>query len=95
MKLADISIRRPVFAVVLIGLLVVLGLFSYPRVGVDLMPNVEFPIVTVVVVYPGADPGSMESEVADPIEEELNGAKGLLYYESSSSSAGTAEITGG
>ncbi len=77
MRLADISIRRPVFAAVLIGALMVLGLFSYPRIGVDLFPDVEFPIVTVTVTYPGADPASMESKVADPIEEAVNTMAGI------------------
>jgi len=77
MRLADISIRRPVFAAVLVGALIVLGLFSYPRVGVDLFPDVEFPIVTVTVTYPGADPASMESKVADPIEEAVNTMAGI------------------
>jgi HAE1 family hydrophobic/amphiphilic exporter-1 len=77
MKIADISIRRPVFAAMLIIALIVLGVFSYPRVGVDLFPNVEFPVITVVVVYPGADPASMESKVADPIEEALNSMAGI------------------
>jgi hydrophobic/amphiphilic exporter-1 (mainly G- bacteria), HAE1 family len=76
-RLADISIRRPVFAVMLIGALVVLGLMSYPRIGVDLFPDVEFPVVTVTVTYPGADPASMESKVADPIEEAVNSMAGI------------------
>ena len=59
MKLADVSIRRPVFAVMMNAALIVFGLVAYPRIGVDLFPNVEFPIVTVVIVYPGADPVSM------------------------------------
>ncbi|RMH39186.1 MAG: efflux RND transporter permease subunit [Deltaproteobacteria bacterium] len=65
------------FAVMLIAALVVFGVFSYPNVGVDLFPNVEFPVVTVTVVYPGADPASMESKVADPIEETLNTMAGI------------------
>src|SRR5687767_10923468 len=77
MRLADISIRRPVFAAVLIGALVVIGLFSYPRVGVDLFPNVDFPIITVTVTYAGADPASMESKIADPIEEAVNTMAGI------------------
>src|SRR6266545_1279884 len=77
MRLADISIRRPVFAAVLIGALIVLGLFSYPRVGVDLFPDVDFPIITVTVTYPGADPASMESKIADPIEEAVNTMAGI------------------
>jgi HAE1 family hydrophobic/amphiphilic exporter-1 len=82
MRLADISIRRPVFAAVLIGALMVLGLFSYPRVGVDLFPDVEFPIVTVTVTYPGADPASMESKIADPIEEAVNTMAGIKVLRS-------------
>lgn len=77
MRISEISIRRPVFAAVLIGALVVMGLFSYPRVGVDLFPNVEFPIITVTVVYPGADPASMESKVADPLEQAVNTMAGI------------------
>jgi hydrophobic/amphiphilic exporter-1 (mainly G- bacteria), HAE1 family len=82
MKLADVSIRRPVFAVMMIAALVVMGLFSYPRIGVDLFPNVEFPVVTVTVVYPGADPASMESKVADPIEESVNSMSGIKVLRS-------------
>jgi HAE1 family hydrophobic/amphiphilic exporter-1 len=81
-KIADVSIRRPVFATMLIAALLVFGLVSYPRVGVDLFPNVEFPIVTVSVVYPGADPASMESKVADPIEETLNTMSGIKFLRS-------------
>ncbi|MCC7383232.1 MAG: efflux RND transporter permease subunit [Deltaproteobacteria bacterium] len=82
MRLAEISIRRPVFAVMLIAALVVFGLVAWPRIGVDLFPNVEFPIVTVTVVYPGADPVSMESKVADPLEETLNTMSGIKVLRS-------------
>jgi HAE1 family hydrophobic/amphiphilic exporter-1 len=82
MKLADVSIRRPVFAVMLIAALLVFGLVTYPRIGVDLFPNVEFPIVSVTVVYPGADPASMESKVADPIEEAVNSMSGIKILRS-------------
>ncbi|MBX3182463.1 MAG: efflux RND transporter permease subunit [Polyangiaceae bacterium] len=77
MNLAEISIKRPVFASMLIAALVVFGLISYPRVGVDLMPEVDFPVITVTVVYPGADPETMEQNVADPIEESLNTLGGI------------------
>ena len=77
MNLADVFIRRPVAAVMLIASLVVFGVVSYPRVGVDLFPNIDFPFATVTVIYPGADPETMESEVAEPIEEELNTLGGI------------------
>ena len=47
MKLANVSIRRPVFATVMIAVLVVFGLASYPTIGVDLFPGVDFPVVTI------------------------------------------------
>jgi len=81
-KLADISIRRPVFAVMLNMALIVFGLVSYPRIGVDLFPNVEFPVVTVTVVYPGADPASMESKVAEPIEKAIGTMGGIKVMRS-------------
>ncbi|NVB38548.1 efflux RND transporter permease subunit [Pseudenhygromyxa sp. WMMC2535] len=77
MKLVDVSVKRPVFAAMLIMALVVFGFFAYPRLGVDLYPSVDFPVVTATVVYPGADPTTMESKVAEPIEEVLQGISGI------------------
>ena len=77
MNLADVFIRRPVAAVMLIAALVTFGIVSYPRVGVDLFPDIDFPFATVTVIYPGADPETMESDVAEPIEEELNTLGGI------------------
>ena len=53
MKIADVSIRRPVFAVMLIGGLAVMGAVSIPRLGVDLFPKIEFPVVTVTTALRG------------------------------------------
>jgi HAE1 family hydrophobic/amphiphilic exporter-1 len=77
MNFADVFIRRPVFAVMLITALVVFGTLSYPNIGVDLFPDVEFPVVTVTAIYPGGDPETMESKVADPIEEAINTLGGI------------------
>jgi HAE1 family hydrophobic/amphiphilic exporter-1 len=77
MKLVDVSVRRPVFAAMLIMALVVFGLFSYPRLGVNLFPAVDFPVVTVTVIYPGADPTTMESKVAEPVEQAVQGISGI------------------
>ncbi|HTM21006.1 MAG TPA: efflux RND transporter permease subunit [Kofleriaceae bacterium] len=82
MRISDISIKRPVFAVMINLALIVFGLVSYPRVGVDLFPNVEFPVVTVTVVYPGADPASMESKVAEPIEKAVGTMGGIQVMRS-------------
>jgi len=70
-------ITRPVFTGMLTLVLVVFGLVAYPKIGVDQMPEVEFPIVTVTTVLPGADPESIERNVTKPLEEALNTLSGL------------------
>ncbi|AKU92339.1 efflux RND transporter permease subunit [Vulgatibacter incomptus] len=70
-------ISRPIFTSMLIMAVVVFGLFAFPKIGVDQYPDVEFPVVTVTVVRPGADPESMERDVADPLEEVINTLSGL------------------
>jgi HAE1 family hydrophobic/amphiphilic exporter-1 len=77
MVLSEVSIRRPVFATMLNLVLVVFGLFSLPRLPVDQFPEVDFPVVTVSVVYPGADPTSVEQRVLKPLEDAVNGLSGL------------------
>jgi hydrophobic/amphiphilic exporter-1 (mainly G- bacteria), HAE1 family len=76
-------IQRPVFTSMLLLAVVVFGLFSYPRIGVDQMPDVEFPIVTVSTVLPGADPETIEKNVSKPLEEALNTLSGLETLRSS------------
>ena len=70
-------IQRPIFTAMLLLAVVVFGLNSFPRIGVDLMPDVEFPVVTVTTVLPGADPDTMEKNVSKPLEEAFNTLSGL------------------
>lgn len=77
MMLSDVSIKRPVFATMLNMVLIVFGLFGYSKLGIDQYPNVDFPFVTVQVVYPGADPKSVEQRILEPLEKGLNGLEGL------------------
>ncbi|NNL65628.1 MAG: efflux RND transporter permease subunit [Myxococcales bacterium] len=85
MKLADVCIRRPVFAVMLIGGLVVLGLVSIPRLGLDLFPRVDFPLVTVTTALHGASPETVEREVTQILEEAINTIEGINSLRSASS----------
>ncbi|CAD5110299.1 efflux RND transporter permease subunit [Zestomonas carbonaria] len=89
MTLSDICIRRPVFATVLSLVVVLLGLMAYQRLTVREYPNIDVPIVTVNVVYPGASPEIMESQVAQPIEDVLSGIEGLDFVASISRSENT------
>ncbi len=72
MSLADVCIRRPVFATMLSMALVVLGFFSFRQLGLDLYPNVDFPTVTITTTLKGASVEEMESGVTKPIEEIVN-----------------------
>ena len=76
--LASISVRRPVFATVLILVIVVVGLVGYRGLGVDKYPDVDFPAVTVVTLYPGAAPPSVETDVTEKIESAVKDAETLL-----------------
>src|SRR5262245_16673246 len=84
MFLSNLSIRQPVFATMMMVALAVLGLASYRQLKVDQFPDVEFPIVTVTTVYPGASPESVEREVTKKIEEAINTVEGIKHVESTS-----------
>ena len=71
-KLAEICVRRPVFATMIILSLTVVGLFSYRSLGVDLFPKIDLPTITVTVVNPGASPQEIETEITDKIEGAVN-----------------------
>jgi hydrophobe/amphiphile efflux-1 (HAE1) family protein len=84
MKLADVSIRRPVFATMMIMSLIVLGLFSYIKLNVDLYPDVDIPFVVITTVLPGAGPEQIESDVTKIIEDAVNPVEGVDYIQSTS-----------
>ena len=84
-KLAEICVRRPVFATMLIATLMVLGLFSYTRLEVERFPRVEFPTIIVTTILPGAAPQEIETEVTDKIESALNTISGIEELRSTSS----------
>jgi hydrophobic/amphiphilic exporter-1 (mainly G- bacteria), HAE1 family len=75
--LANVCVRRPIFAIVLIAVFVVVGWVGYKRLGVDKFPKVDFPLITIVTPYPGASPGAVESDVSQKIEEAVNTVSGL------------------
>jgi hydrophobic/amphiphilic exporter-1 (mainly G- bacteria), HAE1 family len=77
MFLSEVSIRRPVFTAMVTIALMTLGLLGARNLGVDLYPNVEFPIVVVVTAYPGAGPEEVEQLVTKPIEEAVSGINGV------------------
>jgi HAE1 family hydrophobic/amphiphilic exporter-1 len=84
MFLSDLSIKRPVFAAVMMLGLVTLGVFSYRRLAIDLFPDVEIPVISIVTIYPGASPETIEREVTKRIEEAVNPIPGVKRVISSS-----------
>ncbi|MDM9624957.1 efflux RND transporter permease subunit [Rhizobium sp. S152] len=77
MFLTRVSVSHPVFATMMMVAVVVVGLFSYNRLGVDLFPETDLPIVVVSATYNGASPASVENEVSRPIEQVLNTIGGI------------------
>jgi len=83
-KLAEICVARPVFAVMLILALVVVGAVSYTKLGVDRFPDVDMPIVSVRTVLPGASPEEMESTVTRLVEDSVATVEGIDNIRSTS-----------
>ncbi len=82
MFLSDLSIKRPVVATVMMLALVTVGLFSFRRLPVDLMPEVEIPVLSIIAEYPGASPETVEREVSRKIEEAVNPIGGVKHVQS-------------
>ena len=90
--IADLCIKRPVFALMLNLFLVVLGWFSFQDLGIDQFPNVELPIVTVTTTLRGASPEEMETSVTKPLEEIINTIQGIDEF-GSVTTEGVSQIT--
>ena len=80
--LAEICIRRPIFASMLVLALVVVGAASYSRLGVDRFPSVDLPVVQVRTSLPGGSPEDVETEISEEIEEVVNTVEGIVELRS-------------
>src|ERR671939_2061287 len=83
-KLAEICVRRPVFATMLILSLTVVGVFSFFSLGVDLFPKIDLPTITVTVINPGSSPQEVETEITDKVESAVNTISGIDELRSTS-----------
>ncbi len=84
MWITRVSVANPVFATMMMAALLVLGLFSYQRLPVELYPDVTFPVVVVQTLYPGASPENVEEEVTRRVEEAVNTVSGIRELRSRS-----------
>lgn len=84
MILSDVSVKRPVFASVISLLLIAFGMVSFDRLSLREYPDIDPPIVTVEVSYPGAPANIVETRITKIIEERISGIEGIEYVQSSS-----------
>src|SRR5262245_9540299 len=94
MKLAEVSVRRPVFAIMMTAALIVLGLFSYKDLGLDLMPKTDAAVVNVQVQLPGASAEEVETQITKRVEEAVNTISGIDELRANSNQGqGSVNIT--
>ena len=86
-------IDRPIFASVISIIIVIAGLMASLTLPISQYPEITPPTVIITAAYPGANAETLSKTVAAPIEEQLSGVEGLLYFNSTSTSAGTVTIT--
>src|ERR1700687_2591788 len=84
MSLTNIAIRPPLFILMVIGALLVVGLVSWTKLGVDLLPALDFPIVVVSTPYPGASPEAVDTLVTKRVEDAVASINDIDYIQSSS-----------
>ena len=82
MFLSDVSVKRPILITVIILSILILGLVSYPRLGVEFFPEFEIPVITISTAYPGAGPEEVETLVTKPIEDQVSSVEGIRHLES-------------
>ena len=92
MNISELTIKRPVLATVLVLVIVLFGIIGYLSLPVREYPNVDNPIITVRVNYPGANAEVIENQITEPLEQNINGIPGIRSL-TSQSSQGSCRIT--
>ena len=92
MSLSDTFIRRPVLSTVCSILILMAGVIALPLLPIENLPNIAPPTIQVTANLPGADALTVESAVTGPLEEQINGAPGMDYISSNSTSQGVSQI---
>ncbi len=93
MRLSHFFIARPIFAAVVAMVITIVGAIGYSGLGVNQLPDITSPTITVTAQYPGASAQTVSDTVAAPIEQEINGVDGMIYMASQSTSDGSLSVT--
>src|SRR6185436_9875987 len=93
MRFARFFVDRPIFATVLSVVITLLGAIAYLNLPVAQYPEIAPPTIVVRATYPGADAETVAATVAAPLEEQINGVEGMLYFSSYSSADGAMSLT--
>src|SRR5688500_7384414 len=91
MTLSELSIRRHVFAFMLSALLVLFGAIAYLRMGVDKLPYIEFPVISITTTYKGANPDIIDASITNLIETVVNSVPGIVHI-ASTSTPGSSQV---
>ena len=84
MNIVDFSLKRPVAMTMIILFLIVMGLFSYSKIQLDMLPRIDLPFITVSTAYPGASPQNVETLISKPIEDAVAAVTGIDILKSDS-----------
>jgi hydrophobic/amphiphilic exporter-1 (mainly G- bacteria), HAE1 family len=84
MNLIELSVKRPVLTVMVVTVLVVMGIFSYTRLSIDLIPKIDIPVITITTIYEGAGPKEVESQITAKIEDEVASVSNVKSISSTS-----------
>jgi HAE1 family hydrophobic/amphiphilic exporter-1 len=93
MRLSHFFIARPIFAAVMALVITIIGAIGYTGLGINQLPEITPPTITVTTNYPGASAQTVADTVAAPIEQEINGVEGMIYMASQSTSDGNLSLT--
>jgi HAE1 family hydrophobic/amphiphilic exporter-1 len=84
MNIAELAIKRPIFVIMIMASIITLGIIGYTSMGVDMLPDIEYPTISVTTVYPGASAEEIENLVTKPLEDALAVVEGLDTLSSTS-----------
>ena len=93
MRLSHFFIARPIFAAVIALVILIIGAIGYTGLGINQLPEITPPTITVTTNYPGASAQTVSETVAAPIEQEINGVEGMIYMASQATSDGNLSVT--